>query len=216
LKWCAEKFREKSWFGKNGQKLGFWGEKRLGVLGGLLLKKPLFFDNFMTGNLYRDFSSLADIEITEKVLSETIRFDELFSKMTFKPVNLPDHFLTYQNFILTLWARKRLGLPKEPVPVPMDQFNRFFEMIFVQAPLTEKTDIPGTVQFPGRIDTAEKTKFVEWVSEETNLTCSEVTSRYGSIFEGLFYEIENEYGNVSVKDLDPRYVHLFLLSKTNN
>jgi len=213
LKWRAEKFRKKSWFEENGQTLGFWGEKRFGVLGGLLLKRPLFFDNFITERLYRDFSSLADIEITERALSEIIRFDELFSKMTFKPVHLPDHFLTCENFLLTLWARKQLGLPKEPIPIPMDQFKLFFGRIFDQVPLSEKANISQAVQGPGRIAIVEKTKFVEWISDETNLTCSEVTARYGSMFEELFHEVENEYGKVSVVNLDPRYVHLFLLQK---
>ncbi len=213
LKWRAEKFRKKSWFEENGQTIGFWGEKRFGVLGGLLLKRPLFFDNFITGKLYRDFSSLADIEITEKALSEIIRLDELFSKMTFKPVHFSDHFLTYKNFLLTLWARNQLGLSKEPIPVPMDQFKLFFEMIFCQTHLPEKADISETVHGPGRIAVAEKTKFVEWISDETGLTCSEATTRYGSIFEELFREIENEYGKVPVKNLDPRYVRLFLLQK---
>ena len=213
LKWRAEKFRKKSWFEENGQTLGFWGEERFGVLGGLLLKKPLFFDNFITGKLYRDFNTLADIEITEKVLSEIIRFDELFSKMPFKPEHLSDHFLTYKNFLLTLWARKQLGLPKEPIPIHMDQFKLFFGMIFDQTPLPEKAGISESVQRPKSIVIAEKTKFVEWISDETGLTGSEVTTRYGLIFEELFHEIENEYGKVSVKNLDPRYVHLFLLSK---
>ncbi|MFO7558373.1 MAG: DUF6178 family protein [Desulfobacterales bacterium] len=213
LKWRAEKFRRKSWFQENNQTLGFWGEKRLGVFGGLLLKRPLFFDNFITGKLYRDFSSLADIEITENVFSEIIRFDELFSKLSFTPEPLPDYFLTYKNFLLTLWARKRLGLPEKPIPIPMDQFKRFFGMIFDQTQLQEEADVSEKARETGRIATAEKTKFVEWISEETGLTCSEVTDRYGKIFEELFYEVENEYGRVSVKNLDPRYVHLFLLQQ---
>ena len=86
-------------------------------------------------------------------------------------------------------------------------------MIFNQVFLTEKTDASEATQGPGRIGTAEKTRFVEWISDETGLTCLEVTDRYGSIFEELFNEIENEYGEVSAKNLDPRYVHLFLLQK---
>jgi hypothetical protein len=42
---------------------------------------------------------------------------------------------------------------------------------------------------------------------------TEITDRYGSIFNKLFQEIENEYGSVSAKDLDPRYVRLFLLQQ---
>jgi len=213
LKWRAEKFLKKSWFEQNGLTLSFWGEKRLGVLGGLLLKRPLFFDNLSTGKIYREFSSIADVEITEVVLSTTICFDELFSRMALRPVILPDNFLTYRNFLLTLWARKYLGLSREPVPIPMDQFKRFFKMMFVPAPLPEKTGISGAVNGPKRIAMAQKNKFVEWISGETGLTYSEITTRYGSIFEELFDEIENEYGKVSPKDLDPRYVDLFLLER---
>ena len=61
LKWRAEKWREKSWFENQGLLLGFWSEEWLGVLGGLLIKKPLFFDNYKTGVLYREFVSMEDI-----------------------------------------------------------------------------------------------------------------------------------------------------------
>jgi hypothetical protein len=33
--------------------------------------------------------------------------------------------------------------------------------------------------------------------------------------ENLFTEIESEYGTVSTEDLDPRYIHLFLLEKNH-
>ena len=56
LKWRAEKWRKKSWFEKEGLLLSFWGEDWLGVLGGLLIKKPLFMTTtkqvFFTGNLF--------------------------------------------------------------------------------------------------------------------------------------------------------------------
>jgi hypothetical protein len=34
----------------------------------------------------------------------------------------------------------------------------------------------------------------------------------GQTFEDLFNEIESEYGRVAAADIDPRFVHLFLLS----
>jgi len=33
----------------------------MGVLGGILLKKPLFYDNYKTGVLYREFTSAEDV-----------------------------------------------------------------------------------------------------------------------------------------------------------
>ncbi len=65
LKWQAQGWVKESWFMSNKLPLGFWGEAWLGVLGGLLIKKPLFFDNYQTGVLYREFRSLADIQTTQ-------------------------------------------------------------------------------------------------------------------------------------------------------
>jgi hypothetical protein len=41
LKWQADKWMRQSWFSKEGLTLSFWGEEWLGVLGGVLIQKPL-------------------------------------------------------------------------------------------------------------------------------------------------------------------------------
>jgi hypothetical protein len=41
---------------------------------------------------------------------------------------------------------------------------------------------------------------------------SEITSELGEVLDGLFEEIEREYGRVSEEDLDPKYSELFLLA----
>ena len=46
---------------------------------------------------------------------------------------------------------------------------------------------------------------------ETGLKDLEIIDRLGQNLENLFEEIEIELGRVSVKDLDARYVQLFLL-----
>ena len=51
----------------------------MGVIGGLLLKHPLFYDNYETGVLYREFASYADIRKTETILNEIIAFDDLLA-----------------------------------------------------------------------------------------------------------------------------------------
>jgi len=58
-----------------------------------------------------------------------------------------------------------------------------------------------------------KSGFVEWLARETGLADFEITESLGRIFEDLFGEIEAEYGQVTAKDLDPRFVQLFLLKK---
>jgi hypothetical protein len=40
----------------------------------------------------------------------------------------------------------------------------------------------------------------------------EISQRLGQSFENLFTEIESEYGEVSLNDLDPRHIHLFLIT----
>ena len=203
LKWRAEKFREKSWFEKQGLLLSFWGEQWLGVLGGLLIKKPLFFDNYKTGALYREFMSMEDIRTTESLLSEIMLFDDLFSLMAIKPDPVTDRFLTWKNFILTLWAKDYLGLSGEIEPLRLDEFKRLFD------------DLWTDQKKPYEIKPAMKESFLNWLSDRTGFTNYEISQKLGHRLENLFREIQSEYGSVSRKDLDPRYIELFLVQKNS-
>ncbi|MFH2219543.1 MAG: DUF6178 family protein [Pseudomonadota bacterium] len=199
LKWRAEKWRKKSWVEHRNLPLNFWGEEWLGVLGGLLIKKPLFYDNYKTGVLYREFRSMDDVKKTESVLNEIIAFDNLLSLMApeFEPV--PDVLLTHKNLVLTLWARHCLGMPEALLPVPLEDFRRFY------ADLWSGKDIPRKTR------RSMKESFLNWLSEKTALQPEEITQSLGQTLETLFAEIENEYGVVSTRDLDPRFISLFLI-----
>jgi len=211
LKWRIDRWLKKSWFQENGLSLGFWGEEWLGVLGGLLLKKPLYFDNYVTGKMYREFTSMTDIQKTEEAVSDIIRFDTLFSvlEISFEP--LSSYFVTYKNLLLTLWARVQLGLDSRLLPIEIDRFRVFFQTIFEESPESLEKGTQKGEQAKKRITINAKTTFVNWISAKTGWMDNEITNRYGLIFNKLFQEIENEYGSVSAKDLDPRYVRLFLL-----
>ncbi len=200
LKWRAERWLKKSWFSSKGLLLGFWGEEWMGVLGGLLIKKPLFYDNSKTGELYREFISIDDIKKTENILNEIIAFDELFSLISIEPDPATRGYLTYKNFILTLWARHTLGLSEKLIPLTLDEFRGFFDEL-----LTGKAP-------PRKTSLSVKESFLDWVSSKTGLVHYEVSQRLGQSFENLFSEIESEYGKVSPNDLDPRYINLFLIT----
>ncbi len=205
-KWRAEKWHKTSWFADSGLSLAFWDEKWMGVLGGLLIKKPLFFDNYKTGVLYREFASVADVNDTRQILSEIIAFDNLLSLISVKPKKGRESFLTYKNLIFTLWARDFLGLPEVqdgPPPLTLNEFKGFFDKIF-----TRKKQ--ASVKFK-EIDISVKTAFLDWLSGRTGLTDYEITEKMGSTLEDLFSEMENEYKEVSPKDLDPRYISLFFV-----
>jgi hypothetical protein len=203
LKWKAEKWRKQCWFEKQGLLLSFWGEEWLGVLGGLLIKKPLFFDNYKTGVLYREFMSMEDIRATDNVLSEIILFDDLFSLMAINPEPVTDRFLTYRNFILTLWARDYLGLSGEIEALRLDEFKRLFN------------DLWADQKKPYKIKQSLKESFLSWLSDRTGFANYEISRKLGHALENLFSEIQSEYGDVSSKDFDPRYIDLFLIQRKN-
>lgn len=213
LKWRTDRWLKKSWFQKNGLSLGFWGEEWLGMLGGLLLKKPLYFDNYETGKMYREFTSMTDIEKTEEAVSGVIRFDTLLSVLNISFEPLSSYFITYKNMLLTLWARVQLGLDGNLLPIELALFRGFFQTIFEESAENQEKGTQMGEPLKKRITTHAKTTFVNWVSAKTGWMDTEITSRYGSFFDKLFQEIENEYGSVSAKDLDPRYVRLFLLQQ---
>jgi len=208
LKWRAEKWLSQCWFARNELRLTFWGEQWLGVLGGLLLKKPLFYDNYKTGVLYREFSSLEDIEAMEDMFNQVKAVDDLLSLM---PIELdrPSSygFLTYKNLILTLWAGHCLKLPvKKLKPLDPIKFKPFLETLLPGQPDS------GTAK-QRKVPAVMKNQFLEWLAANTGLRDFEISERLGETLENLFEEIEDELGNVNVEDLEPRYIQLFLLAK---
>ena len=207
LKWKAEKWRSKSWFAKNGLALSFWDEEWLGVLGGLLIKKPLFYDNYKTtSSLYREFSSIKDIREAEKVLNEVIAFDNLLSLMTIKFETTGERTITYKNLILTLWARHYMGLSEELAPLALDELKTFFDDLLITPQKSKKYKQRKT-------SISIKESFLNWLSEKTGLNIYEINQRSGQTLENLFNAIESEYGGVAKKDLDPRYIYLFLVKQ---
>jgi hypothetical protein len=209
LKWRAENWLSQCWFARNGLRLTFWGEQWLGVLGGLLLKKPLFYDNYKTGVLYREFTSLKDIGVMENIFNQVIAVDDLLSLM---PIDLerPSSygFLTFKNLILTLWTRRYLKLSTEKLkPLTLNEFKPFLEELLPGQPTKGSDQIR-------KIPQEMKLNFLDWLATDTGLKDFEITGRLGQTLENLFEEIESELGRVTIKDLDPRYIQLFLLEDT--
>jgi hypothetical protein len=202
LKWKAGKWQHTAWFTGQGLSLGFWGESRMGVLGGLLIKKPLFYNARGSGPLYREFRTMAEIVDTETTLNTIIAFDDLLGLMEIEPVPVDStSFLTCQNLILTLWANHHLGLPetgKRPIPMSLDQFRRFFQELWVAGPA------------PRRISDTMRELFLGWLAQRSGLTTFEIADRMAPALEQLFEAVEEELGAVQSKHLDPRFIQMFL------
>jgi len=172
-----------------------------------LVKKPLFYDNYKTGVLYREFASLEDIRETEAVFDQVAGVDDLFSLMNTRLGSPSSYsFLTYKNLLLTLWVRHYHKIKGEKLKaLTLKQFLPFFEEL-----------LPGRIdpdaQPARKIPMELKTAFLTWLAAESGLKDYEISERLGQTFEDLFNEIESEYGRVAAADIDPRFVHLFLLS----
>jgi len=202
LKWRSEKWVARSWFADNGLALTFWGENWLGVLGGLLLKKPLYFDNYRSGQMYRDFQTVEDIETTSADLDSIINFDRLLGQLNIELPPVPsDSFLTFKNLMLTQWVRYERDLSPGTVPLPLAQFKAFFETLW--------TGNDGK----RRILPQRKTDFLRWLSQKSGRTLENLSDQYGLVLENLFKELEAEYAGVLPENLAPRYIHLFLIEK---
>jgi hypothetical protein len=200
LKWTADRWRHRSWFEKQGLPLSFWGESWLGVLGGLLIKRPLFYDNYATGVLYREFATYDDIRNTEAVLKSIIAFDDLLALMEIQPPRSYD-ILTSQNLILTMWASHHLGMagdPKAVHPLTLQQFRAFFNELWE----------PDTR--PRQIRRQMRERFLNWLAERSGLHDYEISERMGLALEQLFNQIESELGGVEARDLNPNFIYLFL------
>ncbi len=202
LKWRAERWRRESWFQSAGLPLTFWGEEWLGVLGGLLVKKPLFFANYKNGELYREFTSLDDIAKTSALLEEIISYDLILSLME---IRLPDpalkRRLSHKNLLLTMWADHHTGIQPEagsPLPIPLTDFKIFFKELW-------------DPEQPGKISDTVKAIFLDWLAGRCGLPLEDLSRKMGHTLTALFEEIEAEMGAIALAHLDPRFIPLFLV-----
>jgi hypothetical protein len=209
LKWRAQRWQRSSWYHSKGLPLTFWDELQMGVLGGLMIKKPLFFDNYETGVLYREFESSADIEKTAVALEKIMAMDHVLSLIKIDDLFLAsEHLLTYKNTLLTLWARNFLGLPETLSPISVEKFGYFYRKLFNRGTVLQNNAFP-------KVPAEMKISFIDWLMQRTGLAHHENSKDTEQVIEELFMEIENEYAMVAQKDLDTRFVNLFLLEQVN-
>jgi hypothetical protein len=195
LKWRAQRWRKGAWFEKKGLPLGFWDEEWMGRIGGLLLEKPLYFDNYRTGVIYREFASLADIRTTRTALERAKALDDLLNRIDLPVVK--NRFITYKRLLLTHWARHWLGLPRKLAPIGLDRFRSFFNALWAEG--DEK----------GRIEESMEAHFLNWLSEKSGRQVADIVETLGPVLADLFRAIREEYGAVAATDLDPHLIHLF-------
>ncbi len=205
LKWQADRWYRESWSFNRKIDLTFWGENWLGQLGGLLIKRPQFYDPNLPETNYRDFTAMDEIEQTRNALEQVMALDQLFSRLGLKNENVSAHpFADYKNLLLTQWARSCSNLPPvdvgtSDVTIGLDSFKNFYRSLWTPTP-------HGAI-----IEDARKSDFLEWIAHTCEMPSEEVSRRLGWVFEALFDEITEELANVATGNLEPRHIHLFLL-----
>jgi hypothetical protein len=207
LKWKADRWHQKSWFKKKNTGLPFWDEAWLGILGGLLIQTPKYYAPSGAPSKYRNFHTLEELDSTEKTLNQILAMDRLLNTMDPKVESIPtNRLLTYKNLLLTLWAGAVLNPGKsDQVPsfseLPLGTFRNFFDSLWMEN------------QRRRRIGDEKKREFLAWVAKKSGFSSEVLSKELGTVFEELFNEIETELAAVKSGNLDPRYIHLFLLKR---
>ena len=94
-----------------------------------------------------------------------------------------------------------LQIQFQPVLMPLllDKFESFFETLW-------RSKVK-----PRHIRMTIKSDFLKWLARQSGIPAGDIADSNGRVLEDLFAEIEQELGEVSTKDLDPRFTNLFLL-----
>lgn len=195
LKSMVMKWHRNSFVFQKNLPLSFLGEKWLGILGGLFLDRPLFFDNYRRKkDLYRHFETLEDINETRTALKEIFATDDILVRLDVDPASFDFGVLTFKTLLLTLWAKNRLALDPTLEAIPKHLFKPFFKEMFLQ----KNHDI-------------RQNDFIFWICEQSGLDEKELPPPFFDTVQQLFSELEEEYGQVSPDHIDPRFISHFLL-----
>ncbi|MBU8911805.1 MAG: hypothetical protein KOO65_11105 [Desulfobacterales bacterium] len=192
---------KKSFANKNNLPLSFFGEDYLGVIGGLFLDRPLYYDNYASGELYRDFKSLSDIFQTSRALEQVIALDAVLDKLNVDIKSFEEGVLTYKTLILTLWAKDRLNLQPTLESIDTQVFKDFFMALFSKSDSQKQ-------------DRIQLNDLILWTSEATGTREADLAEEFIRVLTNLIKELEAEYGSVDPENIDPRFIPHFLLKNT--
>ncbi len=205
LKTKAVNWFKQSFANTNNLPLSFLGENFLGVIGGLFLDRPLYFDNYTSGVLYKNFNSLAQITQTDKILNKIVAIDKMLMAMDIDIKSFTHGVLTWKSLILTLWAKERLNLPSNLEPIDLQTFKEFFKALFTKTDINQK-NLTQANQIPGD-------DLILWASEASSISQDSLSEKLIEALTDLINEVEKEYSLIKPENLDPRFIPHFLLKK---
>lgn len=198
LKAAATEWYAKSYMNKASLPLSFLDETYMGVIGGLFLERPLYFDKYSPKDVYRDFKNLFEITHTDGQLQQIIALDMLLGKIDVDISTFKEGVLTYKTYLLTLWAKNRLNLPHNLEPIGIEPFKIFFTEFFTPA--------KNTTAYQIQLD-----DLLIFISELTGFDEGKMTQPMKKVMSELIEELASEYESVGPNDIDPRFIPHFLI-----
>lgn len=214
LKTAVNNWYKNSFIQQRKLPLSFLGETYLGVMGGLLLDRPLYFDNYATGEMYRHFASLSDIQVTRQAVDRIMGIDGLLAGLDPDIASFKKGILTYKSLILTLWAKDRLGLAPDLSPIDAAAFKPFFSALFAEDPGLGRTAPHGrnieddTPNAPDQPKDIRSDDLVLWASAAIG---TDLPGPVTDLLKDLVTEIREEYAFIHPDRIDPRFMPHFLL-----
>lgn len=195
LKWQAQAWLKQSFIVKNKLGVKFYDEDGMGLLSGLFLKRPLYFDNYRQGNMYREFANRADVDKTALALNEIMAVDALLlaTGLTLAAglPNEDNYPLTWKNLLLTLWLKHELGYEANLDAVSLAALQDFWPLLFIE----------------GQLRTDAELKFSTWLKRLSHVHTLQEASV--NAVHKLFMELEQHYAKISPQDIDGKLITLF-------
>jgi hypothetical protein len=205
LRWKTERWLERSWFVTQDFGLSFWADDWEGMLAGLLKKRPLLYTGFSGGEAYREFETLEEVMHCDRVLEEIMAFDRMLSlvlsRCTIVHPIIAYQAVSYKNIVFTSWARDHLDLNEDVEPLTLKELKSFFRDFWAQE---------GR---PRRVAKRMKQALFDWLRMRGGEAVDEIFDQARKTIDNLLGEIQKESGSVSLKDLDPRYIKHFLVTR---
>ncbi|PID73677.1 MAG: hypothetical protein CSB33_02730 [Desulfobacterales bacterium] len=207
LKWRAESWRKSAWYERRGLALTFWDEQWVGVLGGLLLPRPRYYDPARPeGGFYREFASGEDLRRTGLELDALMTADRLLSDMGLElsregNILVKEQLVTWKNLLLTFWARHMLELPDGLLAMSLEDFRRFHRLMWAPADDGRWGLRPGIERI-----------FLSWAASRCRVAPEDIPGPCRNLFHRLFQELAEEFLYLPPEEMDIRYIHMFLVS----
>lgn len=199
----AKRWLGESWFLRQGLKNAFWGNNWSESLNGMLLARPMFYEGNAGAGLFRDFSSLDEIEDLSKKLAMMQSLDRMLSRLA--PLG-DNHFILsgregIHSLLFTRWAHKILDNKPSFAPLAGADAARFFQTLR-----------DGEGHRPYRMPSFRAVFIADFMEGAIDFEPAQSLSLREAL-ELIWDDFSSEYENIETKDLDGRYSPFLLIGK---